>query len=669
MFPVEISSAVPTMHDLFISYTREDAAFVRRLADRLTAARGWSIWWDHALTPGEQYPLEIQEALKQVRCVIVVWSPAAIESRWVIAEASEGWDRKILTPVIRHECEPPMPFRQTQAANLSRWNGSTADAQFLGLLQSIERILQQHPATGQDLQEREKRLRTYRRKRMLRRSGAALVAMVVVAAVYFGVEHFRARTQADVLADRAQTIFRELTKELRESKLAWIAALHEDMDRLDALDRGTLVAVEAFRAARTAKSMAAIREALRLSPWSDKGLEINQDVGVLAFSHDDRYVIAASGREDTFIWDTTSSEIVARIPHGGLGGAERWKDRRIERAGLDTRGPTVLAVSDHAPLLATAGPNQFASVWHIPDGRQMATLRHDQPVTAVRFSPDGSMLASLDESGNLAVWDTTTWQPHWRTAQLGDAYWTDFSPSGRYVMSIASTADSKRLTIFSASDGTEMRQVNVEKYIGAAAMSPDGRLLVTFGYNAYQASPTLFYRFENGAEEWRIEEDSAVGAGVLFLPNGTIVHGGASGVLSAWRLGESTPLWTYQLSNYIGQLSTHPAKTRFITVDTRDVRVWQSNNGKPLRVLPYAYRRPVAALSHDGRYLASSGPNQAWRISIELIEIEPSDPAAAACARVPRNLTMEEWRELIGPDTPFRQTCPSVADASSSGHK
>jgi hypothetical protein len=35
------------------------------------------------------------------------------------------------------------------------------------------------------------------------------------------------------------------------------------------------------------------------------------------------------------------------------------------------------------------------------------------------------------------------------------------------------------------------------------------------------------------------------------------------------------------------------------------------------------------------------------------------DLMAAACARLSRNLTLEEWREHLG-DEPYRPTCPEL---------
>jgi hypothetical protein len=97
------------MYDIFISYAREDKPRVKQLAEAFTAVRGWSVWWDQRLRNGERFPREIQDALTHSRCIIVVWSPRSVDSDWVCAEATEGWQRGILVPLQVRECEPPLP--------------------------------------------------------------------------------------------------------------------------------------------------------------------------------------------------------------------------------------------------------------------------------------------------------------------------------------------------------------------------------------------------------------------------------------------------------------------------------------------------------------------------------------------------------------------------------
>ena len=102
------------MSDIFLSYAREDLERIEPLIQALES-HGWTVWWDMALLPGDQFTTVIDRELAAARCVVVVWSTASVHSRWVRAEATEGADRGILIPVLIGEVRPP--FRVPTISN------------------------------------------------------------------------------------------------------------------------------------------------------------------------------------------------------------------------------------------------------------------------------------------------------------------------------------------------------------------------------------------------------------------------------------------------------------------------------------------------------------------------------------------------------------------------
>ena len=111
------------MSDIFISYANQDRARIAPLVEALEA-RGWSVFWDTTLLPGETWRRKITTELDAARCVIVLWSESSVESHWVEQEAEEGLRRKILVPAMIDRVTIPLGFRNLQAANLVGWNGS-----------------------------------------------------------------------------------------------------------------------------------------------------------------------------------------------------------------------------------------------------------------------------------------------------------------------------------------------------------------------------------------------------------------------------------------------------------------------------------------------------------------------------------------------------------------
>ena len=106
------------MADIFLSYSSSDRLRVAPIIDALQA-QGWSVWWDRELRPGPSFDREIEKALDDARCVVVVWSATAIDSEWVRAEANEGVMRDILVPVRIDDVRQPLAFRLRHVANLS----------------------------------------------------------------------------------------------------------------------------------------------------------------------------------------------------------------------------------------------------------------------------------------------------------------------------------------------------------------------------------------------------------------------------------------------------------------------------------------------------------------------------------------------------------------------
>lgn len=100
--------------DVFLSYSRVDVAFARKVAARLSAD-GHSAWWDQSLIAGESFAETTRHELKAAKVVVVLWSRASWESRWVQAEAYAGYERRNLVCARLDDValEPPFNILQT----------------------------------------------------------------------------------------------------------------------------------------------------------------------------------------------------------------------------------------------------------------------------------------------------------------------------------------------------------------------------------------------------------------------------------------------------------------------------------------------------------------------------------------------------------------------------
>jgi TPR repeat protein len=126
---------------VFVSYARDDRSKVEQIATALEA-RGFDVWWDPELLPGETYAQKIQNVLQTCKAVLVVWSKTSAARPWVLDEAAVGLNRGILVPILIDKIEAPLGFRQLQTEDLSGYPAPAAQPNFERLVTALQRLRQ-----------------------------------------------------------------------------------------------------------------------------------------------------------------------------------------------------------------------------------------------------------------------------------------------------------------------------------------------------------------------------------------------------------------------------------------------------------------------------------------------------------------------------------------------
>ena len=135
-FQIDLPNSEYSEHDVFLSYAREDIDKARHIARQLKN-KGYSVFWDAEILPGDQWRETIFKILGRAKCVVVAWSKHSIQSRWVISEAEAGMRQNKLLAILFDRVEPPFGYGEIQAADLTHSKPSPRSEPFQSLLKAI----------------------------------------------------------------------------------------------------------------------------------------------------------------------------------------------------------------------------------------------------------------------------------------------------------------------------------------------------------------------------------------------------------------------------------------------------------------------------------------------------------------------------------------------------
>lgn len=127
-------------YDVFLSYARDDAARAAFVRDRLEA-HGLRVFFDaEGIESGEEFPLVIDREVKSAKCVLALWSNAALSRRWVRIESRIGLDQSKLVAAMLDATRPedlPAEFYNVNFERLDDFDGSDTHAGWRRVLRAI----------------------------------------------------------------------------------------------------------------------------------------------------------------------------------------------------------------------------------------------------------------------------------------------------------------------------------------------------------------------------------------------------------------------------------------------------------------------------------------------------------------------------------------------------
>ncbi len=294
--------------------------------------------------------------------------------------------------------------------------------------------------------------------------------------------------------------------------------------------------------------------------------------------------------------------------YGNEGELQLWElaGRRIAAQAHEGGGGRVTLSPDGRRILIRTKDGPIF-LWDPENDPAITLLDDGAEVTDVTFSESGRRVAIAGANGSVRVWDAETGEP-----VGGLSHWPGLSP------------ESQRERVINI-DRPEANPVVAE-----VIFSPDDRWIVTgtgdpslvdYDEGSFLDAGVYLWDADTGVLVRRLPHEGAVVA-VAFSADGRWI---ASASVDALRI-------------------------------KGEIRVWEAETGQEIGRLPHDdLPRPVA-FSPNAQLIATGGADGA-------VHVWPWRPEALieeACARLNRNLMLEEWRQYFGAEG-YRVTCPNLA--------
>jgi WD40 repeat protein len=363
----------------------------------------------------------------------------------------------------------------------------------------------------------------------------------------------------------------------------------------------------------------------------------------VAFSPGGASLVTASMDRTAKLWDLTPShELAALVTNSdAVSGVAispdciRIPETLVERCGTK---------------LAIAG--RHVEIWDLVTGKRLYQLKgHTNLVDSVKFSPDGTRLATAAQDEAARVWDLATGRellilPAGQSGNVAVA----FSPDGRQL---AMTGKENTIAVWDTASGEEVLTL-----LGHTA--PVVQLVYD---SAGTRLATVSEASEDGIKIWDVAtgtqllglQQTNVTFSIAFSPDRkSLATGNAEGMAALWDVSTGKQLYSlFGHTRPVFSVAFTPDGSRLVTASgDGTLKIWDTSSGEELLTLQgHTGRVFGVAISPDGTRLATAGQDGISRIYLLRLD----DLVELARTRVTRSLTIDECKKFL-----HRQECPAA---------
>ncbi len=291
--------------------------------------------------------------------------------------------------------------------------------------------------------------------------------------------------------------------------------------------------------------------------------------------------IATCGNNKAYLWNVMDGKLLYALAHQNT--------------------VTDMAFSPDGTKVVTASFDNTARLWDAKNGKLLYVLKHIKRVTHAAFSPDGQRVVTASDDSSARLWDSNTGKPIRVLLHYSVVTHAAFSPNGQYLVT---TSFDKFVRVWNANNGNLLAVMQGHDFdVYQAAFSPDGqRILTASGDNTVRLWNLLIT--DNQIFKVLQENKESVSHAAFSFDGQRVVTASADKSARVWNAETGQLISVLQGHEYsVKQAAFSPDGQRVITASSDNTaRVWDVKSGKLVDELPHKENWEVfqVAFSSDG---------------------------------------------------------------------
>jgi len=229
---------------------------------------------------------------------------------------------------------------------------------------------------------------------------------------------------------------------------------------------------------------------------------------------------------------------------------------------------------------------------------------HTNIVTAVRFSPNDSLVITSSVDSTIKIWERASGKIVRQIKQPEGITYLDVSTDGQYI--VTGSYDS-RVRLWRTGDGALVRELKGHNgTVWTVAFSPNGKKIASSGDDA----TIRIWDVETGNLLQQLRGHKRIVWSVKFNPDGTkIASASFDFTIKMWNSVDGSLLWnnTDHRETVVDLAFSHDGKLLASTSDDKTIKLWNIAAHKLIRTMKVAEHVQAVAFTPDDRRLMTGG--------------------------------------------------------------